>query len=90
MSELGQEVLIVRNDDKLEVGVVLAFVDDAGRVVSESADNDPAGTSTRDEWGRPAGVGHSLHKTGSERIDILRVKSIRRLIEGENATVLPE
>ena len=80
----------MRNDDKLEVGVVLAFVDDAGRVVSESADNDPAGTSTRNEWGRPAGVGHSLHKTGSERIDILRVKSIRRLIEGENATVLPE
>ena len=71
----------MRDDYKLEVRDVLAFVDDAGRVVSESADNDPAGTSTQNEWGRPAGVGHSLHKTSSERIDILRVKSIRWFVQ---------
>ena len=37
LTELPKEVLVMRNDDKLEVSVVLSFVDDTARRVSISS-----------------------------------------------------
>ena len=60
LPKFTQEVLIVRDDNELEVGASLAFVDDAEQVVSV---NDWSYRSLND----------LLYETGRKSIDILRV-----------------
>jgi hypothetical protein len=56
----------MRDDNKLEVSVVLSFVDDA---------------ASRSAWSMTDLRYDQLDKTSRERIDVLYVEGIRRLIK---------
>ena len=76
LAKLAKEVLVVSDDDELEVRVILALVDDTGRTWSAKQ------TCRLRE--------HVLDQARSESIDVLCVKRVGGLIQGEDAAVLAE
>ena len=66
LTELSKEVLVMRDDDKLEVSVVLSFVDDA---------------ASRSAWSMTDLRYDQLDKTSRQRVDVLYVEGISRLIK---------
>ena len=66
LTELSKEVLVMRDDDKLEVSVVLSFVDDA---------------ASRSAWSMTDLRYDQLDKTSRQRVNVLYVEGISRLIK---------
>ena len=64
------------DNNKLEIGMRLPFVDNAIRCVKKITANES----------NP----YSLHKAGRECINVLRIKSVGRFVQGQDTTVLAE
>jgi hypothetical protein len=74
LTQLAKEVLVVRDNNQLEIRMVLAFVDDAVSPFIKDLHHQSNETL--------------LYKTSGKRVDIFRVQGVRGLVQRKDAAVL--